>query len=155
MKDPNEAWTPGGGRSADRNDKATFAVASNSKNNGYSTTELIGKATLPSVESVQNRVVFLPAFAKRLPLKLGVHQDLIALGLSKQAVRRFLRFWCARRDYLKALARGRPRYDLQGYLRACQGQLKDHKEAALEVLHTKALNRPNPPLEEERGVRNE
>jgi sRNA-binding protein len=75
------------------------------------------KASLPpSLGALQSCVARLSAFARCLPLKIGIHQDLIALGHSKNAVRRYLGWWTKRREYLHALARGGYRYDLAGKL---------------------------------------
>ena len=84
---------PGRARYTPEREKATsrMILYKNNKNGGDSTIGLVSQATLsPLLEAVQSRVASLPAFARCLPLKIGIHQDLIALGHSKNAVRQFL-----------------------------------------------------------------
>jgi|SRR5918999_246552 hypothetical protein len=40
----------------------------------------------------------LPAFAKRLPLTFGVHQDILAASHNKKAIQRFLAWWTSQHD---------------------------------------------------------
>ncbi len=53
-----------------------------------------------------------------VPLQIGTSYQLIALlegEAEPETVRRFLRGWTSRSGYLQALARGGPRYDLDGH----------------------------------------
>lgn len=55
-------------------------------------------------------------FAKCVPLALHIHKQLRPLpdGVSMKALRRFLQDWCGQRAYLKAVAKGGPRYGVSG-----------------------------------------
>ncbi|WP_295399284.1 ProQ/FINO family protein [uncultured Thiocystis sp.] len=48
------------------------------------------------------------------PLKIGIREDLLAVGHPRPAIRRALVAYCSRVKYLKALRAGTPRIDLQG-----------------------------------------
>jgi sRNA-binding protein len=58
-------------------------------------------------------------FTSATPLTLGIRQDIVtALGdeVRAQAVRDFLRIWCGRKAYRKAIERGESRRRLDGSL---------------------------------------
>ncbi len=49
-----------------------------------------------------------------LPLKIGIHRDLVALGIPAAAVRDALQWWAGQPAYRRAVAAGGSRYGLDG-----------------------------------------
>jgi sRNA-binding protein len=54
------------------------------------------------------------AFSLPVPLKVGVHEDLVAAGHEKHVVGNALRYWATSPAYLHSLKRGGPRIALDG-----------------------------------------
>jgi ProP effector len=72
-----------------------------------------------------------------LPLKIGVHDDLLQAGLpfSNKRIRSAVGHWCSRPEYQKRLAAGGQRYNLQG--KPAEKISAEHREAAAERLSEK------------------
>jgi len=49
-----------------------------------------------------------------IPLAIGANNQLIELGIAKQAVGGILSWWCSRPEYRAALARGGNRHNIDG-----------------------------------------
>jgi hypothetical protein len=79
MNIQKKAQTPGGERFAYGNNKDRTEWAPNKGSKRYFT------ALFPTVETLKQPVTHLPAFAKRLPLKLGIHQDILSPGKARHA----------------------------------------------------------------------
>lgn len=76
-----------------------------------------------------------PVFQKPLPLKIGIREDLVAIGYEPEAVQRFLRRWCSQPEYQAALVSGGSRYDLDGQV--CGAIPPEHREIARAQLEAK------------------
>lgn len=106
MNIQKKAQMPGGENSVYGNNKARIARTPNKGNNKNST------ALSPAVGTLKQFVTQLLAFTKRLPLKLSVHQDILAASYSKKAIQRFLAWRTSQTDYPRSPAVGVLHYDL-------------------------------------------
>jgi hypothetical protein len=68
------------------------------------------------------------------PLKVGIHEDLRALGHPRRAVALMLREWTTRRAYQTALIPGAPRFGLDGTVagEVTEAELPEHDTVGLE-----------------------
>lgn len=86
------------------------------------------KSNRPPIDPVVKRIGLLQkhfplAFPKKpgpkLPLKIGIHKDLVAhaeqLGLSASEIRAALKKWCQGKRYNECMLAGAVRVDLQGH----------------------------------------
>ena len=85
------------------------------------------------------------------PLKIGIHQDLVAAGFEKAAIKRALARYCNRPLYRRALQAGAVRVDLQGQAsgvvaeeRGSEPRPADH--AGIHPRRQRPRFSPTPPL---------